>query len=217
MNGSKMGEAASQPRRYRFGLRWLLLLVLMLSVVFAWFARENHRVRQQTQLLADLAQIEVRVRTREPTGLALATSKLLGRKNIGVPQGMNDGWYWRPRVLVTWTTTDDQVPDLVKGIKRLGVVRELHLENTPVTAQGIATLKRELPDVAVLTRVDLLNQVDQQPAEHDGFPAVFKFITTAAAGLLIVVVVLIWPLLRWRKNRRLPDRTRVVGVEPTSR
>ena len=86
-------------------------MVLVFAVVFAWFGRESHRVREQTRLISDLAQIDVRVREREPTGLALATSKLLGRKNVGVRKGMNDGWYWRPRVLVTWTTTDDQVPD----------------------------------------------------------------------------------------------------------
>jgi hypothetical protein len=78
----------------RFGLRWLLVVVLVFAVLFAWFGRESHRVRQQTRLISGLAQIGVRVRGREPTGVAFVARKLLGQNDVWVREWMGEGWFW---------------------------------------------------------------------------------------------------------------------------
>ena len=188
----------------------LLVVVLVFAVVFAWFGHESHRVTQQTRLLSELGLMEIHVREREPTGLSLVARRLLGQDDAWARNRLGEGWFWRPRVLVTWTTTDEQVPEVVKRIKRLGVVSELHLEESPVTEQGIATLKNELPDVAVLTRADLINEVNPRPTEHFASVAL-QHVATVGAGVLGVVIVLVWPVLRWRKNGRTPARARVGG------
>jgi len=122
---------------------------------------------------------------------------------IWLRQRMRESWFGRPRVLVTGTTTDEQVAELVKRIKQLGVVRELHLEQSPVTEQGIGVLKNELPGVAVLTHADLISRGAGQPTEHFAYAAV-QFLAIAAAGLLCITIVLVWPLLRWPSNRHFP-------------
>ena len=194
VNKSKQVQVAARPHRYRFGTRWLLVLILVFAALFAWFARESHRVSRQTQLISDLAQCEIRVRLREPTGLALVARKLLGPKDVWLTEWISPGWFWRPRVLVAWTMTDQQVPMVVERVKRLGVVQELHLEESPVSRQGLSALKTGLPNVSILSRADLL-QVKLQPTAQSAAPA-FRYMATVGTGILAVVMVLVWPFLR---------------------
>jgi hypothetical protein len=112
--------------------------------------------------------------------------------------------------------TDDQVPVVIKLIKRLGVVRELHVEESPLAEQGFATLKNELPGVAVLTRADLIKEVNPRPTEHFASVAL-QHVATVGAGVLGVVIVLVWPFLRWRTIRRTPARLQVGGNRQTTR
>jgi hypothetical protein len=181
---------------------WLLLVVLTVSIVFAGIARENHRAKRQTRLINDLAQNDVRVRASEPTGLALLARKMLGRRDVWLVQRMDESWFSRPRELVTWTATDEQIPHLVDRIEQLDAVRELHLEQSPVTERGIAALKSDLPGVAVLTRTDLVTRGTARPKEHFATAAV-QLVAIAGAGVFGITIVLAWPFIRWRRKRRL--------------
>jgi hypothetical protein len=200
MSESMRSDAESQPTRFRFGLKWVIVVVLVFSVVFACVARESHRVKRQARLMNDLAQIGVRVRGGEPTGWSLVARKVLGRRDVWLRQRMDANWFSRPRELVTWTATDQQIPVLIERIEQLGDVRELHLEQSPVTQQGIAVLKSELPTVAVLTRTDVMSRTAAQPKEQFA-TAAFQLLAIVAGGFLCITIVLIWPLLRWRRNR----------------
>lgn len=194
--------AVHQPMRYRFGFRWLFLAVLVFSVVFAGLARESRRLKQQARLVNELAQLEVTVRGREPTGLALATRKLLGEGDGWLSERIDEGWFSRPRTLVTWTATDEQIPMLVQTIKQLGAVQELHLEQSPVTDQGLRRLKKELPGLAIVTRTNLISRGIEPPTEHFATAAI-QLLTYAGAVALCIIVLFVWPLVRWRKHRRV--------------
>jgi hypothetical protein len=185
--------------RYRFGLRWLLLVVFMFSIAFAWFARENHRVKRQARIINGLAQIEVRVRGSEPTGLALLARKVLGGRDVGLSERMDESWFSRPSELVTWTATDDQIPTLIECIGQLSSVRELHIEKSPLSDQGIAALRNELQGVTVLTRTDFKTRGAGQPMEHFATSAV-QLLALTVASLGCLTIVLVWPLIRWRRK-----------------
>jgi hypothetical protein len=201
MTELELGDAAPRPMRYRFGLRWLLLVVLTFSIVFAWFARESHRVKRQERLINGLAQIEVRVRGSEPTALALVARKVLGERDVWVRQRMDESWFSLPSELVTWTATDDQIPKLVECIGQLSSVRELHVEQSPLSDQGIAALRNELPGVAVLTRTDLKTRGAGQPTEHFATSAV-RLLALTVVSLGCLTIVLAWPLIRWGRKSR---------------
>jgi hypothetical protein len=115
---------------------------------------------------------------------------------------MDESWFSQPQELVTWTATDAQIPKLVDCIQQLGGVRELHLEQSPVTEKGIAILKGELPGVAVLTRTDLVIQRSEPPQDRFAIAAV-QLLAIAGAGLFCITIVLVWPLIQWRKNNVL--------------
>lgn len=192
-----MGRAKPEKgtsKRPQFGLRWLLVVLLLSSCVLAWLSREKHRVARQTQLIAELAQIGTRVRELEPTGVDLVAHKVFGKDKESLSQWISEGWFMRPRVLAAWTTTDAYLDDVVEKIKQLGGIRELHVENPAITEQGIATLKEQLPEVAVLTRADL--QGRSRPSEHFAAAALQAAFIAAATGLG-VVIVLVWPILHW--------------------
>jgi hypothetical protein len=112
---------------------------------------------------------------------------------------MDESWFSQPRELVTWTATDAQIPKLVECIQQLGGVRELHLEQSPVTEEGIAILKGELPGVAVLTRTDLINRRSEPPQARFATAAV-QLIAIAVAGFSCITIVLVWPLIQWRRQ-----------------
>jgi hypothetical protein len=197
----ELGDAAPRPMRYRFGLRWLLLVVFMFSIAFAWFARANHRVKRQAELIDGLAQIDVRVSASEPTGFALLARKVLGQRDVGLSERMDESWFSRPSELVTWTATDDQIPKLVECIGQLSSVRELHVEQSPLSDQGIAALRNELPGVAVLTRTDLKTRGAGQPTEHFATSAV-RLLALTVVSLGCLAFVLAWPLIRWGRKSR---------------
>ena len=207
MNTAGLGQAATQSRRYWFGTRWLLIVMLAFFAVFAWLASESHRVSRQTKLVNDLAQVDIHVRVREPTGLALVARKLLGPKDVWLTGSIGSSWFSNPRILMTSTMTDEQVPDAIELIQRLGGVRELHVEQSPVSQEGISTLKNELPDVAVLTRAGLANY---KPRLNEKFAAsAFRYMATIGAGILLVVSVLVWPFLRRRFTPKTSSRAGV--------
>jgi hypothetical protein len=183
-------------------LRWLLLVVLVFSLVFAGLARERARAKRQARLIHDLAQIDVRIWESEPTGLALLARKVLGPRDEWLRQRIGEEWFSRPRALITWTATDEQIPRILERIEPLGAVRELHLEHSPVTEQGIAVLKSELPGVAVLTRADRTMRGAGQPREQFATAAV-QLLVTGVAVIFGLTVVLLWPWIRRRRRRFL--------------
>ena len=206
----KTAENSQAPKRLRFGMRWLLALVLVFSIALAWFSGESRRVRREMRLTGELAQLEVRVRGREPTGLDLAAHKLLGEKDDWLRERLDDAWFSRPTVLVTWTATDEQAPQIAQRVRQLGAVRELHLEASPISEAGIARFKSQLPDVVVWTRADLAANRSLLQREHFAAGALrsLAFVTSA---ILAMLLVLCWPLLNRQRRKRFQNSARRDG------
>jgi len=195
MRKLEVSQPVCTPKRYRFGLRWLLVVLLIFALAFSLFGRASYRVVRQERLLGDLARLKVVVRESEPTGLALLARKLSGDDDAWLRDRINGEWLRLPSVLVTWTTTDKQIPELAGQIRQLGTVHELHVETSPMSAEGLAKLRNELPQVVVLTRTDLQNKVRTPPKEHFAFAAL-EVLALFSAVAIGVVVILWWPMRR---------------------
>src|SRR5262245_10695511 len=59
-------------RRFRFGVRSLIGVVLFLGLVFGWLARMQRQVAEQDALVAELARDRVVVNSQVPNWLCLA-------------------------------------------------------------------------------------------------------------------------------------------------
>lgn len=192
-----MSDHTPSRSRVRFGIRWLLLVVAVFAGLFTWFARESQRVSHQQRLVSELSSLNISVRMQEPTGLALLTSRF--GSHSWVQTRMDDAWFGRPRVLVAWKMTDDDVHAIIQHIRQLSHVREMHVERSPLSDAGISTLKQELPGIAVLTRNDLRN-APPQLMTHSGAAALDLLGVLVCVGAA-VALVLAWPLVSARLRR----------------
>ncbi len=133
MNDATIQAIVSNPkrRRFRFGMRSLLGIVLFLGLVFGWLARVQRQVVEQEAVVAELARDRVVVNSREPTPLCLVLTKLRGSRNI-LPETpakfekwLSPGWFSRPLGFNAGKLRDEDVPRVVERLQRLGDVREV--------------------------------------------------------------------------------------------
>lgn len=124
-----MDQASSsrpRKRRLRFGLRGLLILVLVLGLVFGWLARMRRQARDQERFIAELARDRIIVNHPEPTYLCLFLMKVLSTESrateVRCSGWLGPGWFSRPRGFNAGRLRDEQVPRVVERLGRLGTV-----------------------------------------------------------------------------------------------
>ncbi len=117
---------------------------------------------------------------------------------------MGAGWFERPTVFVCMRLVDDGVPRAVDRLKRLGTVREVHLNSRRLTERGASDLRSGLPGVGVATSNDpAMKPYWHSQVDHEHFAAGGALIAAGmAVGLLSTVVAVAWTLVRRRRSRR---------------
>lgn len=118
-------------RRFRFGMRGLIVAVLLLGLSFGWLARMRHEAVEREAVVAAVARERVGVNHREPTLLCLVLTKLRGAREI-LPETpdkfrnwLSPGWFSRPLGFNASRLPEDRVPHVVALLKRLGDVHEV--------------------------------------------------------------------------------------------
>ena len=151
-DSSSLPRVATNKRRYRFGLRWLLLVVTLIGLACGWISWQHRRGREQVALVKELATVGFLVGLEEPTGVGLLVRKFAPERENWLREQIGAGWFGRPTVLVCSRLMDDQVPAAAGRLKRLGTVREIQLAGGQLSAHGAAELRRRLPEVAIVAR-----------------------------------------------------------------
>jgi hypothetical protein len=200
-------DATPRRQRFRFGLRGLLVAVSLLGLALGLVAREHHRAEERTALVAELARAGVRPLLEEPTGVALLVRKFLPRREAWVRDRIGKGWFSRPTVFACSRLGDEHVPYAIERLRRLGTVREIHFRGRRLTEQGVSELRDGLPGVGVVPSNNrALHRYfnDQVGHEHLATEAL-ALLALLAAGLLGILAIITWPLVRRRRPRRVAD------------
>jgi hypothetical protein len=188
---------------YRFGLRFLLAMVLLAALILGWVAREHRRADERTFLVAQLHGVGVLSILDEPTGLALLLKKFLPRYERRLGDRIGRGWFDRPTVFECTRLKDEEVPYAAERLRRLGTVREIHTRGTQLTQQGASALQSSLPGVDVVPSANpSLHRYYNAQVYHEHFASEgLELAALLASGLLGTLIFLAWPLVRRRRPR----------------
>ena len=200
----------SDPRRFRFGLRALLAFVTILALFFGWIAWQHRRVQEQTQLVAELAKINVQVDLEQPTGVGQLVRKFIPQREVWLREQIGRGWFARPAAFVCWRLEDKQVPYVAERLERLGTVREVYIHGQKLSERGAALMRSGLPGVNVARWDDqaghhysrALTSQPQFALEGAAIMALFACAIIGALGFIA------WRLLRWIAATAMPKRGR---------
>jgi hypothetical protein len=185
------------------GLRGLLLAVLLLAVAFGGIALQHRRAEERTALVAELARVGVHSRSVEPTALAEFVRKFLPQHEAWIGDRIGPGWFSRPTVFVCFQLSDEQVPDAIERLRRLETVREVHLHSQRLTERGASQLRSGLPGVGVMPDDPALTTYFNDQVYQEHFAAGGAALTALLAiGLLGILALFAWPLVRRPRSRR---------------
>src|SRR5262245_1047615 len=115
---------ATKPRRLRFGLRGLLVAVLVFGLAFGWIAREARKARARETLFAELGRMKVHSNGTQPTFLCLFAMKVLctdsrdAEKRLG--KWLGPGWFGHPRGFNAGRLPADRVMPVVAKLRPFG-------------------------------------------------------------------------------------------------
>jgi hypothetical protein len=125
---ARAAESRPRNKRLRFGLRGLLILILLLGLVFGWIARMQQQAREQEFLVADLARDRIIVNHPGPTLLCLILMKALAPDGRDIEarcaRWLGPGWFSHPRGFNAGRLKEEQVASVVERLRRLGTVWE---------------------------------------------------------------------------------------------
>lgn len=204
-------HAVSSTRRqwrYRFGLRFLLAIVLLAALFSGWVASEHRRAAERTALVAQLSGVGVRPILEEPTGFGLLVKKVVPGQERALRKRIGGGWFLRPTVFVCMQLEDEKVPYAAERLRRLGTVREFHTQGPRLSPRGISALRSGLPGIDVVPSANraqhryLRDQVEHEHLAIEGL----ELAGLVCVGLVGTLLLLAWP---FRGGRR----SQVVGTE----
>jgi hypothetical protein len=216
-----MDEAKEQPsvprlatRRLVSGTRGLLASIVLIDLGLGWFAHECRRADRRTVLIGELARsFRVCSQLDEPTYLSQIVKKFWPRREAWLRGKIGRGWFDHPSIFVCDHLDDDLVTEVVRRLRELGTVQEVHYDGAGLTEAGIAELRESLPGVNVVP--------NSSPALHSYFLAATMgtHLAYGALGFMVVVALTALSLMvfsiRWLVRRfRVARLHRPAAAEP---
>jgi hypothetical protein len=131
MDQSTTRTLGTKPRRrLRFGLRWLIGLILLIGLALGLIAREDRRVRTQSNVIAELSRMGVHAARQRPTLLCLIAMKFYSTNNRAIEdrfsRWVDPGWFYRVEWFNAGRLEEERIPAVVERLVRLGAVKEVY-------------------------------------------------------------------------------------------
>jgi len=130
---------AAQPERgrFRFGLRGMIVAVLVLGLILGGIARKQRQIAKREFLIADLLRDHIIVNRAEPTYLCLFLMKVFSTISRGVEarcsKWLGPGWLSNPRGFNAGHLKDEQTQSVVERLSWLGTVWEVKYTQPTLT------------------------------------------------------------------------------------
>jgi len=136
----------SKPKRrwFQFGLRTLLLAMLVAGVGFGWLARELQIARNRRAAVIELDRMKVYVYQYEPTTLGRALRKWPSFDQL-VRRKLGDDLLSSPSAVNAHNLRGEQFSHLIERLKLFPQLRLVHVGF--LSNDDRAMLKREFPQV----------------------------------------------------------------------
>ena len=131
MDQSTTRPVATKPkRRFRFGLRGLIGVVLLAGLALGLIAREGRRVRTQSAVVAEMRRMGILDGGHEPTILNLIAMKWFSTDSRAIEarfsKWVDPGWFYRVEWFNAGRLKEERVPAVVEQLGRLGAVKEVY-------------------------------------------------------------------------------------------
>jgi hypothetical protein len=123
MDHSTISAAKKPKRRFRVGIRGLLVIVLVVGSGLGWFARQDRLARLQTARLVELRSMGVVVNEPYPTTFCWIAMRFFGdsrRTEDKLSRWLDPGWFTRPRGFNAGSLPEDKVGPVVERIGQFG-------------------------------------------------------------------------------------------------
>ena len=155
---SRLIPPVGQPRRWRFHLRSLLIVVLAAALGLAWFARQLRRESEQWALIAQLSQVGIYPVEYEPNsaGFALQAMPVSAQQWL-TPSVLKWTFFHCPSRLSAFSALrkkrtsvgDDDVPDLINMLRRFPYLKSVSFQHGQVSLKAQERIRKALPGVEV--------------------------------------------------------------------
>jgi hypothetical protein len=153
---SNLSASRSKRRWLRFGLRTLLVCVLLAGLIFGWLARELQRVRERVAVVAELDRVGVYVYQYEPTGLGYLLRRALPTAaETWVRTRFGSSLLSGPSAFSSLTLRRGDLSYVLERLGRLSTVRTIRFPAGLLSEEDVGRFRRAMPkaEVEVDTRI----------------------------------------------------------------
>lgn len=147
---TRLPGPSRRPRRWRFGLRTLLVAVLVAALGLGWLAGHLRDEREQVALVAELNRDGIYAWQYEPNSVGRAIRALpTPAQRWLVPRWLRWTFCHSPSRISAFSVADDGVPDLIEKMKRLPYLRSVSLQHGQISAESERRIRDALPGLEV--------------------------------------------------------------------
>ena len=139
-----------QPRRWRFRLRTLLVVVLVAGIGLRWLVWHLRKEREQIALVAELNYVGIYAWQYEPNdvGRLLQALPLSAQRRL-MPGLLRWTFCYSPSRISAYSITEETVPYLIYRMRHLPYLKSVSLAHGQISSESEKRIRVALPDVEV--------------------------------------------------------------------
>jgi hypothetical protein len=147
---SRLTRMGGQPKRWRYRLRTLLVVVLVVGLGLSWLTRQLRREREQVALVAELDQASIYAWQYEPNSVGWMLQALpISAQQWLVPRWLRWSFCYSPSRISAFSIAEDTVPHLIEKMRRLPYLRSVSFQHGQISPESEETIRKALPSVDV--------------------------------------------------------------------